>query len=113
DPLPAGAVARLGTVRFRQGDTFLSSFAVLDDKTILTTESSRSALCIWDVGTGRLVREIGTAPVTVRLFARSANGKYFAVAGMMNENGDLLTSKTAIRVVAADTGKEVRTIVRE
>src|SRR5262249_46144722 len=57
DPLPQGALARLGTVRYRFagiGSTFLP-----DGKTVVSVEQGH-AIKLWDARTGRLVREIDT-----------------------------------------------------
>jgi WD40 repeat protein len=55
DPLPAGALARCGTARFRPGDrcTFVLS---PDGKRLATAEHDKVRL--WDARTGRQVREI-------------------------------------------------------
>lgn len=55
DPLPDGAVARLGSVKFRHAG-LTSDYVFLDGgKTVLTAGSDRVLRC-WDVGTGRQVR---------------------------------------------------------
>jgi WD40 repeat protein len=57
DPLPAGAVARLGTSRLRPGD-YSASFALSPDgRTMLTGEPGW--LRLWDVESGKEVRAIG------------------------------------------------------
>src|SRR5690242_4933301 len=56
DPLPDGAVARMGSVRFRHAG--LSDYVFLPGgKTVLTSGSDR-VLRFWDVGAGRQVRGI-------------------------------------------------------
>ena len=56
DPLPGGAVARLGSVRLRHAG--LSDFVFLPDgKTVLSAGSDR-VLRFWDTATGRLVRAV-------------------------------------------------------
>src|SRR5262249_40944333 len=81
DPLPPGAVARLGTVRLRR-----SGFAVLgragvgflaDGKSIITGDNV--AVQFWETS-GRLLREWRPEHGEVQSFAVSADGKRYAVA---------------------------------
>lgn len=55
DPLPPGALARMGTVRFRHGDS-ISSLALSPDDRILVTAGRDHTVRLWDVATGREVR---------------------------------------------------------
>ncbi len=75
DPLPEGAVARMGSVRLRH--TGLGHYAILpDSKTVLTAGRDR-VLRFWDMASGRQVREVklqGTA-IPSLLFALSPDGK--------------------------------------
>jgi WD40 repeat protein len=57
DPLPAGAIARLGATRLRVGGFHQMAF-VPDGKHLAT--ASGSALLLWDLNTGRLARTIST-----------------------------------------------------
>jgi WD40 repeat protein len=61
DPLPPGAVLRLGSTRLRPGGN-VTLLAFSPDNTKLASWSSTlyvsDALCIWDVKTGRLLRRI-------------------------------------------------------
>src|SRR5947209_1247743 len=55
DPLPAGAVARLGTIRFHYQDGFHQ--AVLSpDGCWLVSSASQGKLLVWETATGRLMR---------------------------------------------------------
>jgi WD40 repeat protein len=75
DPLPPGAIARLGTMRLRQeGGWFNTAF--LDGGKILATAGA-SGLRFWDTASGRLLTKIkgdfDSAPVL------SADGKWLAM----------------------------------
>jgi WD40 repeat protein len=56
DPLPPGAVARLGTVRWRSADE-IGGMAFLPDGKHLVTDSD--TMSVWDLSTGRVVRTVG------------------------------------------------------
>lgn len=60
DSLPPGAVARLGTTRFRPGETHFDWVLAPDGKNILTMETGY--LRVWEFPSGRLLRsfEFGT-----------------------------------------------------
>jgi RNA polymerase sigma factor (sigma-70 family) len=60
DPLPKGAVARLGTTRFRHyGSNFVGGRAFLtpDGKTLVTVGADHQAR-VWELARGRLIRSI-------------------------------------------------------
>src|SRR5207245_231022 len=72
DPLPAGAIARLGTVRLRHG-AYVSTVAFSPDGKQLLTHGN-NGVCIWDVVIGKEIRSLrdtwmGSAAV-------SADGKF-------------------------------------
>jgi WD40 repeat protein len=78
DPLPPGAVARLGTTRFR--DVWIGSLAFTPDGRTLIS-GSRGGVAVWDAATGKEVRRI--RPETDSIQERvsvSADGKLVAVA---------------------------------
>ncbi len=56
DPLPSGAVFRLGSTRFRHGGT-PTSVAFLDAKTLISAGGD-GALRVWEVPSGRQLREV-------------------------------------------------------
>jgi RNA polymerase sigma factor (sigma-70 family) len=81
DPLPPGAIARLGTVRFR---TWANGVAFLPGDKVLATVD-REVVSFWDVGTGKETRR----SVDMRwgeASALSADGKVLAVSAIPNDN---------------------------
>jgi RNA polymerase sigma factor (sigma-70 family) len=62
DPLPKGAVSRLGTVRFNHGGRLNSLFFMPDGKTIVSEGTGRIRL--WDAASGKELREISTGEST-------------------------------------------------
>jgi WD40 repeat protein len=62
DPLPRGALARLGTMRFRHAD-FVSLVAFLPDSKSLLTVGNDQTVRVWDIGTGKEMRRFGKPPV--------------------------------------------------
>jgi RNA polymerase sigma factor (sigma-70 family) len=78
DALPAGALARLGTVRLRHGGETLCSAFTRDGKTLLTSDALGLVVC-WDVRTGRPVRRLQVARDRVHALAVSPDGKTLAV----------------------------------
>jgi RNA polymerase sigma factor (sigma-70 family) len=58
DKLPAKAVARLGSVRFRHGDTLLSVAYTPDGKFLVTTGKDLTVR-VWDVASGKELYRVG------------------------------------------------------
>jgi RNA polymerase sigma factor (sigma-70 family) len=79
DPLPPGAVARLGTSRFRHEETHFWQFGVSPDGHTLATAAGRS-LILWDMATGRARRRF-PLDQTIRCLAFAPDGKSVTVGG--------------------------------
>src|SRR5262249_45888009 len=111
-PLPAGAVARLGTLRFRSGGSSEGIAFLPDGKTLVTAPGYRSHVLLWDVATGRVRREVALDRFTVNGFAVSADGQRLAVTGLLKEEPDK-PLRGEVRVLDLPTGKELRTWRRD
>jgi WD40 repeat protein len=94
DPLPAGALARLGTTRWRNPDPCFVAFA--RDGTLLTAGCSLQRT---DLRTGEVLRPLTPAGDWVHAAAASADGRLVALA----------RGRNALSVLAADSGEELRT----
>jgi RNA polymerase sigma factor (sigma-70 family) len=84
DPLPAGAMARMGTVRFRHGDV-IEGISLSDDGRTIVAASRDRTVRVWDVATGRELRRLpgqeGPGPAgfgSLRYVAFSPDGKLLA-----------------------------------
>src|SRR5262249_55129068 len=94
DPLPPGAVARLGTVRFRSGG--VTGIVYSPDGKLLDSAGDGRVIHLWDVDTGKEVRRcVGLTGVPWNI-ALSPNGKTLA------------TADETIRFWDPTTGKEIR-----
>jgi WD40 repeat protein len=89
DPLPEGAVARLGTVRLRPGGP-IKYLAFSPDGTRLASwkedERTTTSLSIWDTGTGRELRHVELPDVRAFAFAWLADGRGVAVLQLGDES---------------------------
>jgi WD40 repeat protein len=79
DPLPPGAIARLGTLRFRHQDECFE-LAYTPDGAHLWSIDMSGALRCWDPATGVLQRELQVGPVPVCGFSLSPDGRRFAIS---------------------------------
>src|SRR5438093_1801268 len=96
DPLPAGAVARLGTLRFRD-DGWVHAIAYAPDGKTLASAAWRN-IHLWDPATGKLRRQFRGDDGRLLCLACSPDGKWLASGG----------DDSIIRLWDPATGKEVR-----
>lgn len=80
DPLPPGAVARLGTTAFRHARQ-ISAAAVSPDGRFVATASEGRAIYLWDATTGRRVRDFPTDTWRCPALAFSPDSRMLAAAG--------------------------------
>jgi WD40 repeat protein len=79
DPLPPGARARLGTVRFRHGGNIRQYAFSLDGKVLAAASNdSKNQVSLWDVATGRELRCLERATTGMEGLAFSPDGKILA-----------------------------------
>jgi RNA polymerase sigma factor (sigma-70 family) len=80
DPLPDGAVARLGTIRFRHSlldsGPYLKRVRFSSDGRLLVTVGGRAGVSLWEARSGRLIRSIDATEAAI-----SPDGKTLFVAG--------------------------------
>jgi WD40 repeat protein len=107
DPLPAGAVARLGTVRYR-----LDGNGILPDGETVVSATGTS-IQLWDARTGSLKREIETGLYAITSgFSLSRDGRSLAITGLMS-NSTGVGWQVAVQAFDLVSGKVVGTLKRE
>jgi WD40 repeat protein len=87
DPLPAGAVRRLGTVRFRHPERYRQIVFAPDGKTIITALDL--SLCVWDATNGKLLKSVDADDTYFGAIALSPDGRLLAGAGRRQQGGAL------------------------
>jgi RNA polymerase sigma factor (sigma-70 family) len=100
EPLPAEAVARLGSTRLKHGKGYMGNLLFTPDGKLLLSQSYQEAL-VWDTATGRLVRRFPTDAAFGGWdgSALSPDGKLLAAPG-----------EKTMRLWDVATAREVRTI---
>jgi RNA polymerase sigma factor (sigma-70 family) len=108
DPLPAGALARLGTIRFRQGFFTRQVAFSPDGKTIACAGAGRG-LCLWDGATGKELRRFGKG-THIDSIAFSPDGKVLACAFNSANGGEPAFYETATGRKIADLPRNLNSL---
>jgi RNA polymerase sigma factor (sigma-70 family) len=78
DPLPAGALRRLGSLRFRQGANLENLLPLPDGKTLVTSGSFGDTVNAWDLATGKITHRF-PGNQAAKQIALTQDGKTLAV----------------------------------
>src|SRR5262249_53767921 len=98
DPLPKGALARLGTVRWRLGEAGNAIALAPDGKTVVA--AGAGMLRFWDAVTGKELRRLDVKEDAILDVVFSPDGKTLAVLGW----------KDQFRLLDAESGRELRVV---
>ncbi|HYV34771.1 MAG TPA: sigma-70 family RNA polymerase sigma factor [Gemmataceae bacterium] len=109
DPLPVGAVARIGTTRFLQEwGGYLYPIAYTPDGKHLISIDGGKAVVFWDAATGKEVRRIEAKKEGIYTFVLSADGTQLATANYGYPNISVWDVKTC-QEIHQITHKTLRT----
>jgi WD40 repeat protein len=110
DPLPRGATARFGSLRWRmEGD--IDAVAVSPDGKLVASVNMHGQVAVWDMASGRQLHQLTGAKSGEGCLAFSPNGKYLATGGRSDSttgSGDF-----RVRVWEVSTGKQKASFPRQ
>ena len=109
DPLPPGALVRLGCMRFRHPGSRKEVAFAPDGKTLVSVTQSGDSMRFWEPSTGKLLGEIETEDAIFASFTFAPDGKTIASAGNLKE-GDNFPNRPALCFWDTATRKRLRTI---
>lgn len=101
DPLPDGAIARLGTVRLRHGHIITGIVFSGDGKSVVASDYS-GGVRVWDAANGKEVRRLFTNEPYCDSLAISPDGRTLAVA----------LSNLTVRLCDPTTGRDLGSLPR-
>jgi WD40 repeat protein len=111
DPLPPGALARLGTVRFRQG-TWIKALAISPDGKMVASRGKDDVVYFWDLATGKLLRKWEQTADRDGVTSLTAPNHTPLEQLTFSPDGKLLAGdyhlRNQVRIWEVATGKEVR-----
>ena len=114
DPLPDGALARMGSLRWRHG-TAVSYLAFTPDGKAVLTASQDGIIRLWDRDSGKEIHRFQALPQKlqpINFRVPLAYGYGGTVAGVaMSQDGKLLATvlgNSAVQLWNVETGKEIR-----
>jgi WD40 repeat protein len=100
DPLPEGALARLGTVRLRHG-AGVGAVAFAPDGRTLASGGNDGTVRLWDVATGKEVRRFGPEPGRVLRLWFTPDGRVLIAAH------ELAAPSSGVTAWEAGTGRQL------
>lgn len=108
DSLPPGAVARLGTVRYRHGGWQRSYQFLPGTRTLISTADGNS-LCWWNAEDGKLLRRVQSEDSPFQTVALVPGGRALVSAGRLRWT-DKGPGAPLLQLWDLETGKTLRTI---
>jgi hypothetical protein len=106
DPLPPGAIARLGTLRFRHDGEAGAMVFSLDGKVLAS--ASGGAVILWDATTGKVLHRLSAQYAGRNSLDFTSDGKTLAV--LEAGRSKITVNKSSVSLWDSATGQKTRTI---